>query len=317
MAKNIFEPVDVLQAEEPEMLSAPYFGPTHIGAGGAVVFGEVIDGEDSYVGPTAAELREEAEEFKRNWAVEKQGMIEAANKEVNDILKRGEDRANEVIDTAQQEAESMRDELAEEKKKVESEIDKIKNDAIQSANDEAERIRQATRDAGYKDGKEAGYQEGYAEAERLIGRLHTIIDRTLDKRKDILEALEGQVVELAILVVRRVVKVLSENQKNVVINNILQALQRLKSRSDLIIRVNLTDLEFATEHTTTFVRAIEGNGKLTLAEDSTVEPGGCVIETEFGEIDARISSQLNEIESRIRDLLPISVRPNSLDDSKL
>ena len=318
MAKNIFEPLEVVQSEDLEILEPPTFGVPQSVPGGAMVVNPetgAVDVHDVYDGPTVDELRKEAEAFRQNWEVERQNMTESAKKEVEDILAQAQKTADGLIEAARQEAESMQEELAERRKAVEEEIARAREDGIAAANEEADRIRQATRDAGYKDGKEAGYQDGYAEAGRLIQRLHVIIDRTLDKRKEILDSLEGQVVELAILVVRRVVKVLSENQKNVVINNIIQALQRLKSRSDIVVRVNLSDLEFATEHKSMFIREIEGDTKLTLAEDSSVEPGGCVIETDFGEIDARISSQLNEIESRIRDLLPISVRPSSLDDS--
>lgn len=40
-------------------------------------------------------------------------------------------------------------------------------------------------------------------------------------------------------------------------------------------------------------------------EDSTVEKGGCIVETDFGAIDARISSQLTEVENRVMEISPI------------
>ncbi|MFP4409747.1 MAG: flagellar assembly protein FliH, partial [Spirochaetaceae bacterium] len=39
--------------------------------------------------------------------------------------------------------------------------------------------------------------------------------------------------------------------------------------------------------------------------------GGAIVETDFGEIDARISSQLREIEDRILELMHISNRSKS------
>jgi len=44
---------------------------------------------------------------------------------------------------------------------------------------------------------------------------------------------------------------------------------------------------------------------ITIEEDSRVDPGGCVIETSFGDIDARIATQLSVIEEKIRELVPI------------
>jgi flagellar assembly protein FliH len=40
-------------------------------------------------------------------------------------------------------------------------------------------------------------------------------------------------------------------------------------------------------------------------EDSSVDRGGCIVETDFGAIDARISSQLTELEQRILEISPI------------
>jgi hypothetical protein len=44
-----------------------------------------------------------------------------------------------------------------------------------------------------------------------------------------------------------------------------------------------------------------------------VDKGGCIIETDFGEIDARISSQLAELESKILEISPMrsSIKDNT------
>jgi flagellar assembly protein FliH len=89
---------------------------------------------------------------------------------------------------------------------------------------------------------------------------------------------------------------------------VIQSLRKLKSRGDVVIRVNLADLELTTQHTQDFLKSVENVKSITVLEDSTVDKGGCVIETDFGEIDARISSQLQEIEERILELAPIRTR---------
>ena len=44
---------------------------------------------------------------------------------------------------------------------------------------------------------------------------------------------------------------------------------------------------------------------ITVVEDSSVDRGGCIVETDFGAIDARISSQLGELETKILGISPI------------
>ena len=136
------------------------------------------------------------------------------------------------------------------------------------------------------------------EVNRLIERLHVILEKTLDKRQEILDETEQQIVELVLLIARKVVKVISETQRNVVMQNILQSLRRVKGRGDVTIRVNLADVQLTSEHT----------------KDSSVEKGGCIVETDFGAIDARISSQLNELEQKILEISPIKTVTKTIAD---
>jgi flagellar assembly protein FliH len=91
----------------------------------------------------------------------------------------------------------------------------------------------------------------------------------------------------------------------VVISNVVQALRKVKGRGNIIIRVNMVDVKLTTEHVKDFIQLMEGAKSIQVVEDSTVDPGGCVIETDFGEIDARISSQLAELETKILEISPI------------
>ena len=93
-----------------------------------------------------------------------------------------------------------------------------------------------------------------------------------------------------------------------VINNVVQALRKLKSRGDVVIRVNIADLELTSEHIKDFMSMVENVKSITVLEDSSVDRGGCIIETDFGQIDARISSQLHEIEEKILELMPIKAK---------
>jgi flagellar assembly protein FliH len=94
----------------------------------------------------------------------------------------------------------------------------------------------------------------------------------------------------------------------VVVNNVIQALRKLKSRGEVLVKVNLEDVDMTSEHVKDFMRMVENVKSVTVVEDTTVDKGGCIIETDFGEIDARISSQLQEIEEKILELAPIRAR---------
>jgi len=273
--------------------------------------------EPVYEGPTAEDLRREAEEFKVQWEAEKQQMLQQAQASADEIVAKAEKSAFEEVkrqsDQAQVIKTTAEQDAAEILRKANEEAEAI----IAEAQAQKQRITDDAYKAGFDEGQEKGFAEGNMEAQRLIDRLHVILDRVMDKRQEILEGTEQQIVELVLLMTRKVVKIISENQRNVVMSNVLQALRKVRGRGDVTVRVNLADVKLTTEHTKEFMAAVENIKNITIAEDSSIDRGGCIVETDFGAIDARISSQLAELEQKILEISPIrTVAKTSGLDSK-
>lgn len=266
---------------------------------------EIVEDIPEYTGPTADDLRREAEEYKKNFEIEKQGMLEKAQADADVIVKKAEEAAFAEVkrqtDQAQIIKTNAENEAAQIKKDAEAEAQKI----IQEAQAERDRIIADSQKQGYDKGYEDGYQDGNKEAERLVERMHNVLDAVMARREEILSETEYQIVELVVLMARKVVKIISENQKNVIMNNVLQALKKVKGRGDVTIRVNLADVKLTTEHINDFIQRVEAVKGITVMEDTTVEKGGCIVETDFGAIDARISSQLTELEQKIMEMSPV------------
>lgn len=266
---------------------------------------EPVEVVPEYTGPTAEDLRKEAELFKTNWEVEKQKMLEDAQAAADQIVKKAEEAAFSEVKRQSDEASVI-------KAEAEKEADKI----IQNANAQAEKIIQEVEsqrqklesesfDKGFASGHEEGFKEGEAEVERLITRMHTMLEAVMARREEILRETETQIVELVLLMTRKVVKIISENQKSVIMSNVLAALKKVKGRGDVTLRVNLEDVRLTTEHINDFLKRVENIRGVTVVEDSTVEKGGCIVETDFGAIDARISSQLTELENKVLEVSPV------------
>ncbi|MCD1653238.1 flagellar assembly protein FliH [Treponema zuelzerae] len=264
--------------------------------------------EPIYEGPTADDLRREAEHFRMEFERDKQAMLAEAQSRSEEILKEAEKAAFDEVKRKTDQAQIIKRQAQDEADSIIAQAEKRAREIIA----EAEMKKDAQLKDGYKDGfasgQEAGFKEGNLEAERLTDRLHTIIERMMDKRQEILSETEQQIVDLVLMMTRKIVKVISENQRNIVVSNVVQALRKVKGRGDVIIRVNLADVAMTTQHIKDFLSSAENVKNITVVEDTTVDRGGCVIETDFGAIDARISSQLNEIEQRILEVSPIRTR---------
>lgn len=260
---------------------------------------------EEYTGPTPDDLRREAEAFKTGWEIEKKRMLEKAQESADEIVKRAEEAAFAEVKRQTDQAQVIKSTAEQEAAKI---IENAKLEAekiLQEANIEKEQLKSSAYQEGYKEGNELGYSDGQNEVNRLVERVHKIVESVMVRRDEILCETEQQIVELVLLMTRKVVKTISENQKTIVLSNILAALKKIRSRGTVTLRVNVDDIKLTTAHVDEFIKRIENVNGINIIEDSTVDKGGCIVETDFGAIDARISSQLAELETKIMEVSPV------------
>ncbi len=305
MSKTVFKSLEIMPSNLKVSIDIPDFNKK--------IEEDEVSEEELIDGKTMEQLRQEAEEFERDFLrrkeealreaeEEKQAIIQKAEKEAFNIFRKKNEEAMEVKVQAEEEAKAIVEKAKIEARNIEGEI-----------KDKETKILNDARKRGYQDGFEEGYKNGESEVKRLTDRIQVILNSTIQKRNEIFVETEQQIINLVLLIAKKVIKVISENQKNVVINNVVQALRKLKSRGDVAIRVNLSDIELTSAHKKDFVEMVEGVKSIKILEDSTVDKGGCIIETDFGSIDARISSQLHEIEEKIIELMPIQSKGKEND----
>ena len=266
---------------------------------------EIAPPEPEYTGPTADDLRREAEDFKRKWEIEKNEMLSRAKAEADQIVKNAEDAAFDQVKKQSDQAAVIKNAAQEEANEIISKAKAEAQSIISDANEQKEDIFAKSSKDGFEKGHEEGFEAGNQEASRLVERIHKMIESVQARRQEILDGTEQQIVDLVLLMTRKVVKIMSENQKSVIISNVVQALKKVKGRGDVTLRVNLADVKLTTEHVNDFIEQVENIQNIHIVEDSSVEKGGCIVETDFGAIDARISSQLSQLETQILNIAPI------------
>ena len=271
---------------------------------------EVSNNETNEVNesPNIDVVQKEIEELKAQWEAEKSAMLEEANEKAQKIIKDAQTVAFDEVKRQTDEAQVKLQSAKEEAEKLLEEAKKNADNILLETENNKKAIETKGFNEGFNSGREEGFKEGKEEVNRLIERLHTIVEKTMEKRQEILSETEQQIVDLVLLLARKVVKVISENQKNIVTSNVIHALRKVKGKGDVTIRVNLLDVQMTTEHIKDFLERCESVKNITVVEDVSVDQGGCVVETDFGSIDARISSQLHELEQKVIEVSPIKTQ---------
>lgn len=298
MSNKVFREVEVTSLGRPVFIEVPkYENP--------VEAEELGEDTEIAVGPSIEEIEAEIKELRREFEEEIEQMREESVEEVEDVKDQAK---NWAFDKVKEAAEEYDNKIKDAEIQAEHIIEDAKKQAdqiIDEAKEEANKYRSEAHKKGFEEGREQGYQEGKGEVDRLIDRLTIVLSTAIRKRNEIIEEAEAQVIDLVVTIARKVVKSITETQKRVVYDNIVSALQKLKGRAEVTIRVNTEDLMMTTKHKKEFIEMIEGIEQVRILEDNSVDKGGCIISTDFGSIDARISTQLSEIESKIKELSPV------------
>ncbi|MBW2170284.1 MAG: hypothetical protein JRG69_13695, partial [Deltaproteobacteria bacterium] len=91
--------------------------------------------------------------------------------------------------------------------------------------------------------------------------------------------------------------------KEVILRVVKEALKKVVDHERIKIRISPSDLQVCKNAKFQFSDLIDNIESITFEEDDTILDGGCVIETDSGDIDARIEKQLQVVEETFKSEL--------------
>jgi flagellar assembly protein FliH len=179
-------------------------------------------------------------------------------------------------------------------------------------NGEAERAAQAEKiggdlvslereayEKGFAAGEKAGFELGLKKAEVLFSGLSGILDELSDFKTSLYGPCEHEMVGLSLAIARKVIQREVE-KKDSVLDCVRVAIKSVVAAGEIVIKVNPRDLEVLNDNKGEFSRFSGAGVKgLKIEADPEIDKGGCVIETNYGEVDASIGSVLADIEERL------------------
>jgi flagellar assembly protein FliH len=162
-----------------------------------------------------------------------------------------------------------------------------------------------------KDEFKAGFEEGRRFAEKQMreeiagtvaaskAAVDTLTSNVLLEYRRLQAEAERNVVKLAMAIAERIVKRELTLDNSVVLRQIQEATKRVIGVERIRIRVNPQDEEYVREHRTQVLTAADAVRELVIESDETIGRGGCVLESDTGNVDALIATQMKSIETAI------------------
>lgn len=163
---------------------------------------------------------------------------------------------------------------------------------LAAAHAEAGAIRAAAREEGLAEGREAGMAEGRAAVGAAVSALSAAVAEVEVLRAGVAESVERDAVDLALQLAEKVVAGAIAVEPERVADVVRGALRRLAERRRVTVLVHPDDLDAVRVVAEGFAAELGGIEHCDVQAERRIAPGGAIVRTDEGQIDASVETQL-------------------------
>lgn len=161
-----------------------------------------------------------------------------------------------------------------------------------------QRLREAHA-AGMREGEAAGRNRAAGELQPVIERLSRTIDELSQMRAHLRKEAEADMVKLSLAIARRVLRRELAVDPEALHGLVMAALEKLQGQELCRVKVHPSHAAMVKS---SLQKTVGGNA-IEVIPDASREPGTVIFETQRGNLDASVDSQLREIERGLADCL--------------
>jgi flagellar assembly protein FliH len=159
--------------------------------------------------------------------------------------------------------------------------------------------REAIEMEAYRKGLEQGQTQGQMMAVKRIEPLIRTLSHTIEELKRmrhlIIEKHQDQILEILVLIAEKVIHREIQLSPDIILDTLRHACSYLTETDEIRLRIHPSDFENIREIERIISTQLTGKGTIHFIEDTIIERGGIIIDTEYGEIDASIRSQIEHM----------------------
>ena len=179
----------------------------------------------------------------------------------------------------------------------------VKKESVKSVEEIKQNARDVEKQAyiqGFAKGEKAGIKSGESKFKPVLNNFRQALLELEKVRKKICLDAEKMTVNLALEIAKKIVSHEIATNKEVVLNVVKKAVKKVVDHGRIIIKTSPSDFEFIENSNPEFLNFVDNAENITFEKDGTIPDGGCVLETDFGNIDARIEKQFQVVEEAFK-----------------
>jgi flagellar assembly protein FliH len=185
-------------------------------------------------------------------------------------------------------------------------LEKVRREAAQivaQAKLEAEQLRRQAQQQGRQQALEQAEQEVVEKIRRQLASVLPALEQAVAQlqqaRHEWVKQWEQNAVHLAAAIAARVIRRELAQSPQITLGLVREALELASGSAKIQLRLNPGDRQALGAAAEELAARVAKLGPADVVADPDVSPGGCLVSTDFGEIDQRIETQLARIEQEL------------------
>ena len=175
----------------------------------------------------------------------------------------------------------------------------LEEKALRQVREKSVFLEKEAYEKGFAQGEKDGLAFGQKRIEAVIHQFENVLTEIDRQRKELDRAYEREMLQIVLSLSKKILHYELTLQEQTISATLQEAFQYVVDRRKVIVHLNPIDYQYLQTHPEGSPFPLDDKTGIQVVEDSSITRGGCFLETSFGEVDATIESQFDEIASFI------------------
>jgi flagellar assembly protein FliH len=197
--------------------------------------------------------------------------------------------------------------------RVQTGVEKIEQDSYEErienrALEKLKTIQEQAYQEGYKLGLDDGAKRAFDENQKVIqasvSEMSQIISALKNMKKDLCHFNEAHMVQMLFHLASKLAQEHLEYENQPIVEVIRQAVDLAQGEENVTVHISEKQMSFIENLQSQKKVEFDFLDKIKLISNPEITPGGCIIETNYGEVDSRVEQRIEKLWTNLKENIP-------------
>lgn len=182
--------------------------------------------------------------------------------------------------------------------------EKIEAAALEKLKEIQESAYQEAYNLGLEEGRNLAFQKQSKEIATRLDTMDAVLTTIINLKKDLQAHNEAHLIRLVFQMATRLAKVEVTTNNESVVAVLKDAISLAQDEENVTVRVSAEQFEFFEELKKNTGREFDFLKKIRFEPSAEITAGGCIVETNYGEVDARVEQRIDQLWASLSENIP-------------